>query len=80
MSARLDARNAGQKLTWTARLSYNYAPGLGAIFISSPSDKPEHLSVFEAVKGALGTLFCRIHRSTKQQPIVRMATDVRQRK
>ena len=54
MSARLDARNAGQSLSWTPRLGDNHAPGLGAVFITSPADIAEDLIGFEDVKGALG--------------------------
>lgn len=70
MSARLDARNAGQSLSWRPCLRDNYAPGLGAISIASPADKPKHLIGFEAVQGILGAQFGRLHRSTKQESIV----------
>jgi hypothetical protein len=72
MSARLDARNAGQSLSCTPCLRDNYAPGLGAIFIASPADKAEDLIGFEAVQGILGAQFSRLQRSTKKQPIVRV--------
>jgi hypothetical protein len=59
MSARLDARNAGQSLSCTPCLRDNYAPGLGAIFITSPADKAEDLTLLEAVGGVYEPRFRR---------------------
>ena len=78
MSARLDARNTGQSLSRTPCLRDNYAPGLGAIFITSPANKSEDLLWLEDVKSALGAQSLRLHRSTKQKSIVRMTAQMRQ--
>lgn len=59
MRARLNARNAGQSLSRTPCLYDNHAPGLGAIFIASPADIAEDLTLLEAVGGVYEPRFRR---------------------